>query len=147
MTTLINFPDDALRLSEAATLRACELNAWVPVEESLPTNGSTVLIVLSSPGCKSGQAFATFFEQNPAYTTEEDLRAMPPALRADFEEMNAEINPNGYFGMSGGDWDAEFYAPSYSRQGMGYCEGLREPEVKVTHWRYQPVLPTVKELQ
>lgn len=53
--------------------------------------------------------------------------------------------PNG-FNMSGGDWDAQFLPPDFSRRGMGYVESREYPLVKITHWMPLPIGPTEARL-
>lgn len=123
-------------------------NSWSSVVESLPAHDQDVLVAMLAETGEQWVMEARFKERS--------THSLLPAEREEFEsqgpdgmalielmdEAMAELeNRNAYFQMAGGDWDAEFYFPQFSRRGMDYVERQNSPIVIITHWRLYPDVP------
>lgn len=115
--------------------------AWVSVQEALPLPGSRVLVAFTTAGGEPGQTEATYHGVNPQIVPDDVIVDCDDETRQMFLEMNKGVDPSGGFGMSGGDWDAYFPAPHFSRKGWWYAEDDKYPVSTITHWRYLPHLP------
>lgn len=116
---------------------------WVPLSERLPEHNSQVWVAYQQDTGHVGQCEATFYGQDVMIRTEEELADYSAEERAQYLEDLALVQPlrHAHFCMSGGDWDATFPGPAFTRQGWDYGESDRAPLVTLTHWRAFPPLP------
>lgn len=123
-------------------------NPWMRVSSPPPHNTRVIVAFLTETG-HQGTTEAVYHERSPCHVSSEERAALVAEgpdgiehLKLLDEDAKAE-NPNGYFEMSGGDWDAKWYAPGYARRGWDYFPKESAPNIILTHWRHPAEPPAL----